>query len=138
MSNSYGFRPGRSAHDAVKAAQAFVRSGKGWVVDIDLSAFFDHVNHDLLFERLKPHIADKRVLALIGRYLRAPMVLGDERQKRQQGTPQGGPLSPVLANIYRMCWIGNWSDEGSAFAAMPMISISSLAANAVPKGCSIP
>ena len=97
--HSYGFRPGRSAHDAVKAAQAFVRSGKRWVVDIDLSAFFDHVNHDLLFERLKQHITDKRVLALIGRYLRAPMVLGDERQKRQQGTPQGGPLSPVLANI---------------------------------------
>ena len=98
--HSYGFRPERSAHDAVQAAQAYVRSGRSWVVDIDLSAFFDHVDHDILFERLKPHIADKRVLALIGRYLRAPIVLGDERRKRQQGTPQGGPLSPVLANIY--------------------------------------
>ncbi len=98
--HSYGFRPGRSAHDAVKAAQGYVRSGKSWVVDIDLSAFFDNVNHDVLFERLKPAITDKRVLALIGRYLRAPMVLGAERTKRQMGTPQGGPLSPVLANIY--------------------------------------
>lgn len=98
--HSYGFRPGRSAHDAVLAAQGFVRSGKGWVVDIDLRAFFDHVDHDILIERLKPHVADKRVLALIGRYLRAPMVLGGERCKRRTGTPQGGPLSPILANIY--------------------------------------
>ncbi len=98
--HSYGFRPGRSAHDAVKAAQAFIQSGKSWVVDIDLAAFFDHVNHDILIERLKPRVTDKRVLALIGRYLRAPMVLDGERHKRHQGTPQGGPLSPVLANIY--------------------------------------
>lgn len=98
--HSHAYRPGRSTHDAVKAAQSYVWSGKTWVVDIDLSAFFDNVNHDILFERLKPHIADKRVLALIGRFLRAPMALDGKRVQRGTGTPQGGPLSPILANIY--------------------------------------
>lgn len=97
---SYGYRPGRSAHDAMRAAQGYVQAGKGWVVDIDISAFFDHVNHDILMHRVSQHVRDKRVLKLIGRYLRAGMQLDGKVHKRQKGTPQGGPLSPLLANIY--------------------------------------
>lgn len=99
--HSYGFRPNRSAHDAVSAARTHVAQGKRWVVDIDLKSFFDHVNHDRLMSLLGTHTRDKRVLALIGRYLRAPLRQTDGTQhKRTRGTPQGGPLSPLLANIY--------------------------------------
>ena len=97
---SYGFRPGRSAHDAIGAAQDYVQAGKSWVVDIDISAFFDHVNHDILMHRVSRRVRDKRVLKLIGGYLRAGMQLDGEVRKRREGTPQGGPLSPLLANIY--------------------------------------
>lgn len=98
---SYGFRPGRSAHDAVKEAQACILSGKTWVVDIDLKSFFDQVNHDKLMSFVACKVRDKRLLRLIGAYLRAPMRQPDgSQQKRTQGTPQGGPLSPLLANIY--------------------------------------
>lgn len=99
--HSYGFRPGRSAHDAVEAARGYVASGKNWVVDIDLRSFFDQVNHDRLMNMLSRRIKDKRVLKLIGRYLRAPLRQADGTQeKRLRGTPQGGPLSPLLANLY--------------------------------------
>lgn len=99
--HSYGFRPNRSAHDAVSAARAHIAQGKSWVVDIDLKSFFDQVNHDRLMSLLGKQIRDKRVLALIGRYLRAPLRQADgTQQKRTRGTPQGGPLSPLLANIY--------------------------------------
>lgn len=99
--HSYGFRPNRSAHDAVTAARRHVEEGKKWVVDIDLKSFFDQVSHDRLMNMISPHVSDKRVLRLIGRYLRAPMRYANGRQeKRLQGTPQGGPLSPLLANIY--------------------------------------
>jgi group II intron reverse transcriptase/maturase len=99
--HSYGFRPGRSAHDAVKAAQAFVKAGKAWVVDIDLRNFFDQVDHDKLMHLLRGRIEDKRLRALIGAYLRAPMQRPEgHKTKRWKGTPQGGPLSPLLANIY--------------------------------------
>lgn len=98
--SSYGFRPDRSAHDAIYAAQALVKSGKDWVVDIDISAFFDQVNHDILMTRIGQVIRDKRLLQLIGRYLRTGMLLDGEVRKRKEGTPQGGPLSPLLANIY--------------------------------------
>lgn len=99
--HSYGFRPNRSAHDALRAARAYVKQGKIWVVDIDLKSFFDQVNHDKLMHQLSGKIADKRILKLIGRYLRAPMRQEDGTQtKRLKGTPQGGPLSPLLANIY--------------------------------------
>jgi RNA-directed DNA polymerase len=99
--HSYGFRPGRSAHDAVKEAQAFILSGKMWVVDIDLKSFFDQVNHDKLMSFVACKVRDKRLLRLIGAYLRAAMRQPDgSQQKRTQGTPQGGPLSPLLANIY--------------------------------------
>jgi group II intron reverse transcriptase/maturase len=99
-SHSYGYRPGRSAHDAVKAARGYVLEGKDWVVDLDISAFFDEVNHDILMERMGRKIRDKRVLRLIGAYLRAPMRRGGVDEKRTKGTPQGGPLSPLLANLY--------------------------------------
>jgi RNA-directed DNA polymerase len=99
--HSHGFRPGRSAHDAVREAQAYIQAGKTWVVDIDLKSFFDQVNHDKLMGLVARKVRDKRLLRLIGDYLRAPLRQPDgSRQKRHQGTPQGGPLSPLLASIY--------------------------------------
>lgn len=98
--NSYGYRPGRSAHDAIEAARDHVLSGKTWVVDIDISAFFDEVEHDRLMAKIGRKVRDKQVLKLIGRYLRAPLQRNGRQEKRVRGTPQGGPLSPLLANIY--------------------------------------
>jgi RNA-directed DNA polymerase len=98
--HSYGFRPGRSAHGAVRAAQTYAQSGQSWVVDMDITKFFDHVNHDLLMHRIGQTVRDKRVLRLIGRYLRAGVMIEGVVQPSEEGTPQGGPLSPLLANIY--------------------------------------
>jgi RNA-directed DNA polymerase len=98
--HSYGFRPGRSAHDAVRAAQGYAREGKDWVVDIDITKFFDHVHHDILMARVSRDIRDKRVLGLIGRYLRRGAMTEGVVVKSVEGTPQGGPLSPLLANLY--------------------------------------
>lgn len=99
--HSYGFRPNRSAHDAVRAGQKLVQSGKGYVVDIDLKSFFDEVDHDKLMHLLDQHVEDKSLKKLIGAILRAPVQRPDgSRYKRGKGTPQGGPLSPLLANIY--------------------------------------
>jgi group II intron reverse transcriptase/maturase len=98
--HSYGFRPGRSAHEAVKAAQTYAQAGKDWVVDMDITKFFDRVNHDILMNRVGQTIRDKRVLRLIGRYLRAGVMIEGVVQESEEGTPQGGPLSPLLANIY--------------------------------------
>jgi group II intron reverse transcriptase/maturase len=97
--HSYGFRPGRSAHDAVRAAQKYIQEGRSWVVDIDLEKFFDRVNHDLLMGRLAKRIEDKRMLRLIRRYLEAGMMVNGVVMERTEGTPQGGPLSPLLANV---------------------------------------
>lgn len=97
--SSYGFRPGRSAHQAVKAMQEHVRSGRRWVVDMDLEKFFDYVNHDVLMARVGRKVRDKRVLRLIRRYLQAGMMVDGLVEPRRQGTPQGGPLSPLLSNI---------------------------------------
>lgn len=97
----YGFRPGRSAHDAVKAAQAFAREGYTYVVDMDITKFSDKVNHDILMHKTGLVVRDKRVLRIIGRFLRAGVVMPDGVTARgTEGTPQGGPLSPLLANIY--------------------------------------
>lgn len=98
--HSYGFRPGRSAHDAVKAAQRYIAEGKDWVVDIDLESFFDKVNHDLLMYRIGQVIRDKGMLRLIGRYLRAGVYEDGKVTTTTRGVPQGGPLSPLLANVY--------------------------------------
>src|SRR5574337_1477499 len=97
--HSYGFRPGRRAHDAVLDAQRYVQDGYRVVVDVDLERFFDRVNHDILMERLSRRIDDKAVLRLIRRYLEAGIMDGGVVIKRYEGTPQGGPLSPLLANV---------------------------------------
>jgi group II intron reverse transcriptase/maturase len=97
--HSYGFRPGRNAHDAVKAARETVEAGYTWVVDIDLAQFFDTVNHDRLMARMKTVIDDKRVLRLVNAYLKSGVMVGGLQAATTQGTPQGGPLSPLLSNI---------------------------------------
>jgi RNA-directed DNA polymerase len=96
---SYGFRPGRSAQQAVQQARQYVADGKRWVVDIDLEKFFDRVNHDILMSRIARRIGDKRVLKLIRQYLQAGILLDGVISARSEGTPQGGPLSPLLSNI---------------------------------------
>jgi RNA-directed DNA polymerase len=96
---SYGFRPGRNAHQALRQARQYVAQGKRWVVDMDLEKFFDRVNHDLLMSKLAMQIDDVRVLTLIRRYLEAGMMADGLMQPRTEGTPQGGPLSPRLSNI---------------------------------------
>ena len=97
--SSFGFRPGRSAQQAVLTARSHMAAGRRWVVDIDLEKFFDRVNHDVLMARVARQVADKRVLRLIRRYLRAGLLLDGLATARREGTPQGGPLSPLLSNI---------------------------------------
>lgn len=97
--HSYGFRPGRRAHDAVKAAQTYVQSGRRVVVDVDLVKFFDRVNHDILIDRLKRRIDDAGVIRLVRAYLKAGIMDDGVVVERHLGTPQGGPLSPLLANV---------------------------------------
>ena len=97
--HSYGFRPGRSAHQAVKTMQRHINDGYRWVVDLDLARFFDRVNHDVLMSLLARRITDRRILTLIRRYLRAGMLEGGLVSPRREGTPQGGPLSPLLSNV---------------------------------------
>lgn len=97
--SSYGFRPNRSAHEAVLAARAHVASGRRWVVDMDLEKFFDRVNHDILMSRVARKVEDKRVLLLIRRFLQAGAMSGGIASVRTEGTPQGGPLSPLLSNV---------------------------------------
>ncbi len=97
--SSFGFRPGRSAHQAVAAAQKFVAEGRGWVVDIDLEKFFDRVNHDMLMARVARRMADKRLLKLIRAFLNAGAMENGLESPRVEGTPQGGPLSPLLSNL---------------------------------------
>jgi len=97
--HSYGFRPGRKAQTAVEQARQYIREGYRWTVDLDLEKFFDKVNHDILMSRLARRIKDKRALVLIRRYLQAGVMVNGCRIESEQGTPQGGPLSPLLANI---------------------------------------
>ncbi len=97
--NSFGFRPGRSAHQAIERASDYVKEGKIWVVDIDLKSFFDQINHDRLMNRLRNSISDKRLLKLIHKFLRAGLMKDGFETQRVSGTPQGGPLSPLLSNI---------------------------------------
>jgi len=97
--HSHGFRPGRSAHDGVLQARAYAADGRRWVVDLDLEKFFDRVNHDVLMSRVARKVSDKRVLRLIRKYLRAGVMDGGVVSPTDKGTPQGGPLSPLLSNI---------------------------------------
>ena len=97
--HSHGFRPGRRAHDAIVEAQRYIQGGRKWVVDVDLEQFFDRVNHDVLMGRLAQRIGDRRMLGLIRRYLEAGVMANGLAMERHEGTPQGGPLSPLLANV---------------------------------------
>ncbi|MCK9996897.1 MAG: group II intron reverse transcriptase/maturase, partial [Candidatus Krumholzibacteria bacterium] len=97
--HSHGFRPGRSAHDAIREAQRYIQGGKQWVVDVDVEKFFDRVNHDVLMGRLARKISDRRLLRLIRSYLVAGVMASWVVVERYEGTPQGGPLSPLLANV---------------------------------------
>lgn len=97
--SSYGFRPGRGAHDALAAASQYVAAGRTVVVDLDLEKFFDRVNHDILMARLARRVADKRLLRIVRRFLQAGMMHEGVCVERHEGTPQGGPLSPLLANL---------------------------------------
>jgi group II intron reverse transcriptase/maturase len=97
--HSYGFRPGRNAHQAVSEAQRYIQAGKRVVVDVDLEKFFDRVNHDVLMGRLAQRMEDKRMLGLIRRYLNVGIMVNGVVMERYEGTPQGGPLSPLLANV---------------------------------------
>jgi RNA-directed DNA polymerase len=97
--HSYGFRPGRSAHQAVQQAQEYIQAGYEWVVDIDLEKFFDRVNHDMLMARVARVVKDKRVLKLIRAYLNSGVLVNGVVMETEEGTPQGGPLSPLLSNI---------------------------------------
>jgi RNA-directed DNA polymerase len=97
--SSYGFRPGKSAHQALLQAKDYVLEGRPYVVDIDLAQFFDRVNHDILMARLARHVGDKTLLRLVRRFLEAGIMRGGVCVAREEGTPQGGPLSPLLANL---------------------------------------
>ena len=114
--HSHGFRPNRSAHAAVRAAQSYVQAGKTWLVDMDITKFFDRVNQDILMARIGQTIRDKRVLRLIGRFLRSGVMIEGVVQATEEGTPQGGPLSPLLANIYLDALDRELEQRGLAFS----------------------
>jgi RNA-directed DNA polymerase len=113
--SSYGYRPGKSAHQAVEQARAYVAAGYGWVVDLDLERFFDRVNHDVLMGRLARRIGDKRLLRLVRRYLEAGVLLNGVVVDRDEGTPQGGPLSPLLSNVLLDEWDKELERRGHKF-----------------------
>jgi group II intron reverse transcriptase/maturase len=118
--SSYGFRPKRSAHQALREARKYVDEGYGWVVDLDLEKFFDRINHDKLMTRVARRVQDRRVLGLIRSYLDAGVMSNGVCVRNEEGTPQGGPLSPLLANIMLDDWIAFWRSEGIGSAGTRM------------------
>ncbi len=120
---SYGFRPGRSAHQAIDQASEYVKGGYVYVVDLDLEKFFDRVNHDVLMARIARYIKDKRLLKLIRAFLNAGLMQNGVVIPRKDGTPQGGPLSPLLANILLTDFDRELENEVIALFAMPMTVI---------------
>jgi RNA-directed DNA polymerase len=113
--SSYGFRPGRGAHDALAAARRYVDEGRTIVVDVDLERFFDRVNHDILMARLARRVADKRLLRIVRRFLEAGLMQDGVCVTRHEGTPQGGPLSPLLANLLLDDWDRELERRGHRF-----------------------
>ena len=112
---SYGFRPNRSAHHAVLQTRAYLHEGYSWVVDMDLEKFFDRVNHDLLMHKIKQRVPEKPILVLINRFLKSGVRGGGAIQPSQMGTPQGGPLSPLLANLLLDDWDKELEKRGHRF-----------------------
>jgi len=96
---SFGFRPNRKAHDATRKAKQYIEEGYQWVIDLDVEKFFDHINHDLLMARVARKVKDKRILKLIRLYFQSGIMVNGVKVQTEEGTPQGGPLSPMLANI---------------------------------------
>ena len=133
---SYGFRPSPSAHQAVKQAQHYVQDGYRWVVDIDLEKFFDRVDHDKLMGIVSQRVKDPRVLRLIRRYLQADVLIDDMLYENRTGTPQGGPLSPLLANLLldRLDWTVSWKSEATGLCDMPLTAIFTNAVGKPPNG----
>ena len=136
--HSYGFRPGRNAWQAVQRAQGYIREGRRWVVDLDLEKFFDCVNHDILMSRIARKVKDERVLKLIRRYLEAGMMSAGIVSARIEGTPQGGPLSPLLSNILltdldrelerRGQWFCRYADDCNIYVKSDMAGQHAMAA----------
>ena len=127
--HSYGFRPGRSAQQAVARAQQYIAAGFTWCVDLDLEKFFDRVNHDKLMGQIAKRVEDKRVLTLIRAYLNAGVMEDGLVSPSEEGTPQGGPLSPLLSNSCWTKWIGSWSGAATALRGMRTTVISTFAAS---------
>jgi group II intron reverse transcriptase/maturase len=133
--HSYGFRPGRSAHDAVKQAQVYIQAGYEWAVDIDLEKFFDRVNHDMLMARLAQVVQDKRVLKLIRAYLESGVMVNGVVLETEEGTPQGGPLSPLLSNIMLNDLDRELEQRGHRFVPMRMTATSMSRRSGQASGC---
>ena len=128
--HSYGFRPHRSAHQAVAQAQQYIAQGYGWVIDLDLEKFFDRINHDKLMGQIAKRVEDKRLLKLIRVFLNAGVMENGLVSPSVEGTPQGGPLSPLQVTSCSMNSTRNWSAADTALFAMRMTVTSTFAANA--------
>ena len=131
---SFGFRPGQSAHDAVRKAQSYVQEGYQIVVDIDLEKFFDRLNHDILMGRLAKRISDKRDLRVMRRYLQAGIMENGVVMKGREGMPEGSPLPRSWRTSSWMTWTRNWKEEDTDLRAMPTTATSTSEANVQGNG----